>query len=263
MSSGGGRHSPTGFYPVASLTKGDTSTIVLQLAAEGRRDLDAPVSRYRMKMDRRRPVRVRHLLSHHVRRSAGYQLPLRRLRVRAAHGRHRAARGASVGVRGRGPDRAPAQPGFHRALHERDGGDPFLRLTLEPSPEDAGRARAGVRRRRLRPRRDREGARSGLRSCGGPVGLAERPRWPDASDVPRLPPLGHRGTRRVCARRRALLDGAGRWPAAAERVPREGLDPPGDGRGERLPYALGWFVQWHQGERLVWSATRSSPPPSW
>src|SRR5262245_25528869 len=55
---------PDTIYPLASLTKPFGSTVVLQLAQEGRLDLDDPVSRFGISMDRSMPVRVRHLLSH-------------------------------------------------------------------------------------------------------------------------------------------------------------------------------------------------------
>lgn len=51
-------------YHLATLTKPYASTVVLQLAEEGRLDLNAPVSQFGIAMERSAPVRVWHLLSH-------------------------------------------------------------------------------------------------------------------------------------------------------------------------------------------------------
>ena len=51
-------------FHLASVTKPYAATVVLQLADEGRLDLDAPVSEFGIDMPRDKPVRVWHLLSH-------------------------------------------------------------------------------------------------------------------------------------------------------------------------------------------------------
>ena len=55
---------PDTIYGLASLTKPYASTIILQLVQEGRLSLDDDVSQFGIVIERSRPVRVRHLLSH-------------------------------------------------------------------------------------------------------------------------------------------------------------------------------------------------------
>jgi CubicO group peptidase (beta-lactamase class C family) len=55
---------PETIYHIASLTKTFASTIILQLVEEGKIDLDAPVSRYHVKIEGADVIRVKHLLSH-------------------------------------------------------------------------------------------------------------------------------------------------------------------------------------------------------
>ena len=55
---------PDTIYHLASLTKPYGSTVLLQLVDEHRLDLDAPVSRFGIAIERSRPVKVWHLLSH-------------------------------------------------------------------------------------------------------------------------------------------------------------------------------------------------------
>ena len=55
---------PNTIHHLASLTKPYASTVVLQLVDEHRLDLDAPVSRFGIAIERSRPVTVGHLLSH-------------------------------------------------------------------------------------------------------------------------------------------------------------------------------------------------------
>src|SRR5918995_5821768 len=51
-------------YPLSSLTKTFTSTVLLQLVDEGRLELDAPISAFGITLERTQPVQVWHLLSH-------------------------------------------------------------------------------------------------------------------------------------------------------------------------------------------------------
>ena len=51
-------------YPLASLTKPYSSTLVLQLVQERRLSLEDPVSRFGVVMERSKPVTILHLLSH-------------------------------------------------------------------------------------------------------------------------------------------------------------------------------------------------------
>ncbi len=51
-------------FHLASVTKPIAATVVLQLADEGRLDLDAPVARFGIDLPRSQPVRVWHVLSH-------------------------------------------------------------------------------------------------------------------------------------------------------------------------------------------------------
>src|SRR5688500_12773285 len=133
---------PDTIYHLASLAKPYASTVLLQLVEEGRLDLDTPVSRLGITLERSSPVTVRHLLSH----TSG-EPPGTRYRYD----------GNAFGKLTEIIERAGGQP-FARMLADRiirrlklthtgpNPGDPrgfrSLLVSLEVGPEDAARARA-------------------------------------------------------------------------------------------------------------------------
>ena len=239
-------------YHLASLTKPYASTVVLQLAEEGRLDLNAPVSQFGIAMERSAPVRVWHLLSH-----TSDEPPGTRYRYD----------GNAFGRLTQVIERTTGQP-FARELTNRiirrlglthtgpNPGDPSgfwsLFASLDVSVEDVARARSefaasGVEREEIEAPLAQGYARSGGRWIW-PTGLFG-PMQPVAHGFTLSATSGLAASAPDVARFSTALD-EGRLLSDAMRV--RAWTPPAASDGRPLPYALGWFVQKNRGYDLVW-----------
>lgn len=239
-------------YHLASLTKPYASTVLLQLVEEGRLDLDAPVSRFGVTMERGSPVTVRHLLSH----TSG-DPPGTRYRYD----------GNAFGKLTEIIERAGGQP-FARLLADRiirrlelthtapNPGDPHgfrsLLVSLDIGPEDTARARAefaasGIERRPI----EAALAQGYARSWGRAI-------WPTGLFGP-MRPLPHGFTLSATSGLAASAPDVVRFSMAlddgrllSEEMRARAWTPASGADGLPLPYALGWFVQQHRGHKLAW-----------
>lgn len=239
-------------YHLASLTKPYASTVLLQLAEEGRLDLNAPVSQFGIAMERSTPVKVWHLLSH-----TSDEPPGTRYRYD----------GNAFGSLTQVIERATGQP-FARELANRiiqplglthtapNPGDPHgfwsLFASLDVSGEDVARARSefaasGVERRRI----EAALAQGYARSWGRWI-------WPTGLFGP-MRPLPHGFALSATSGLAASAPDVARFSMALDegRLLSDAMracawTPPSASDGRRLPYALGWFVQENRQYDLVW-----------
>jgi CubicO group peptidase (beta-lactamase class C family) len=251
------RAGPDSIYHLASVTKPYAATVVLQLVEEGRLRLDAPVSDFGITIERSRPVRVWHLLSHTSKDPPG-----------EAYRYDGNAFGRLGEVVERVTGRSFASELTDRIIHPLalrntapNPRDPDLRLSplwrwisgvAEATPADLARARATFTDSHL----DRQSIDSSLatgyaRSWGRSI-------WPSGLFGP-MQPMPH-GT--------ALFAGGGLVASAPDvarfsialdagrLLKQETLDktytPIVTSSGHTLPYGLGWFIQQHEGTKLVW-----------
>jgi CubicO group peptidase (beta-lactamase class C family) len=239
-------------FHLASLTKPYASTVALQLVEQGRLELDAPVSRFGITLERSSPVTVRHLLSH----TSG-DPPGSRYRYD----------GNAFGTLTQTIERASGQP-FSRVLAERiirplgltdtgpNPGDPngfnSMLMSLEVSSEDIQRARAEFAASGVdRPRITTALAQGYARSWG-------RWFWPSGLLGP-MRPTPHGFTLSATSGLAASAPDVARFSIALDegRLLSEDMralawTPASDRDGLPLPYALGWFVQQHRGHKLAW-----------
>ncbi len=239
-------------YHLASLTKPYASTVLLQLAEEGRLDLNAPVSRFGIAMERSSPVKVWHLLSH-----TSDEPPGKRYRYD----------GNAFGRLTQVIERATGQP-FARELANRiiqplglthtapNPGDPHgfwsLFASLDVSVSDVARARAefaasGVKRRQIEAAQ----AQGYARSWGRWI-------WPTGLVGP-MRPLPHGFTLSATSGLAASAPDVARFSMALDQgrllsdaMRARAWTPPSASDGQPLPYALGWFVQKNRQYDLVW-----------
>ena len=244
--------SPETIYHLASLAKPYASTVLLQLVEEGRLDLDTPVSRFGITLERSSPVTVRHLLSH----TSG-EPPGTRYRYD----------GNAFGKLTEIIERAGGQP-FGRMLADRiirrleltrtgpNPGDPrgfrSLLVSLDVGPEDAARARA-------------EFAASGVERGPIEAALAQgyarawgRAIWPTGLLGP-MQPLPHGFTLSATSGLAASAPDVARFSIAldegrllSDEMRARAWTPASGPDGLPLPYALGWFAQQHRGHQVVW-----------
>lgn len=206
-------------YHFASLTKTFASTIIMQLVEEGKVDLEAPVSQYGITVGGTNPVRVIHLLTHTSEGTPGTAFRYNGDRFALLDQVIQRASGESFGQRVTTLILKPLQ----------------LRHTA-PNVADANNfALAGLDRDRF---------------------LANLARGydPDGRDAVQYAPsfsaaAGLMGSARDMARYSLAID-AGDFVSAATwtRI----FTPARTPGGERLPYALGWFVTTHQDIDVTW-----------
>ena len=239
-------------YHLASTTKPYASTVVLQLVDEHRLDLDAPVSQFGISMERSAPVTVRHLLSH----TAG-DPPGARYRydgnaygsltqvVERTTGRPFAREIADRIVTPLGLTQTAPNPGDSHGFWS-------LVASLSLGPDDVERGRAAF-------------AASGLARAPIEAALAQgyarawgRWIWPTGLVGP-MRPMPHGFTLSATGGLVASAPDVARFSIALDDgrllndVGRAGAwTPPHAPDGRPLPYALGWFVQFARGHRLVW-----------
>jgi CubicO group peptidase (beta-lactamase class C family) len=239
-------------YHLASLTKPYASTVLLQLAEEGRLDLNAPVSQFGIAMERSTPVEVWHLLSH-----TSDEPPGTRYRYD----------GNAFGSLTQVIERTTGQP-FARELTNRiiqplglthtgpNPGDPHgfwsLFASLDVSGDDVARARSelaasGVERRQIEVAL----AQGYARSWGRWI-------WPTGLFGP-MRPIPHGFTLSATSGLAASAPDVARFSMAldegrllSDAMRARGWTPPSAPDGRPLPYALGWFVQENRQYDLVW-----------
>jgi CubicO group peptidase (beta-lactamase class C family) len=239
-------------YHLASLTKPYASTVVLQLAEEGRLDLNAPVSRFGIAIERSTPVKVWHLLSH-----TSDEPPGTRYRYD----------GNAFGRLTQVIERAAGQP-FARELANRiirplglthtgpNPSDPqgfwSLFASLDVSGEDVARARSefaasGVERQPIQAAL----AQGYARSWGRWI-------WPTGLFGP-MRPIPHGFTLSATSGLAASAPDVMRFSMALDQgrllsdaMRARAWTPPMASDGRPLRYALGWFVQKHREYDLVW-----------
>lgn len=205
-------------YHIASLTKPFAAVLIAQAAQEGRLSLEAPVSDFGIKLPNRE-IRVWHLLSHTSEGTPGQAFRYNSTRYKLLEDVIKGATGRSFAAE------------LSRRVLEPLG----LRQTspnpLDPkSCQEAGRSAYEVKLRMAQgyapdgrtpvPYRDKFSPATGLVST--------------CADVLRFTTAVHEGN---------LLQ-----PEMRERL----LTPPMNARGEKLPYALGWFVQPSRYGALYW-----------
>jgi CubicO group peptidase (beta-lactamase class C family) len=243
---------PDTIYHLASLTKPYASTIVLQLAQEGRLDLDTPVSRFGVAMERSATVRVRHLLSH----TSG-EPPGRSYRydgnafgaltqiVENTHGQPFATVLTDRIIRPLGLTRTAPNPGGAHGFRS-------LLVSFSPSSEDIERGRSTFAASGLELRPFEEGLAQGYSRSGG------RWIWPSGLFGP-MRPMPHGFTLSTTSGLVASAPDVARFSIALDQdrllsagVKAKAWSPPVTPEGRVLPYALGWFVQEHREHTLVW-----------
>jgi CubicO group peptidase (beta-lactamase class C family) len=243
---------PNTIYHLASLTKPYGSTVLLQLVDEHRLELDAPVSRFGIAIERSRPVTVWHLLSHTSGEPPG-----------TGYRYDGNAFGALTQVIERTTGRLFVQELVDRIIRPLglaetapNPGDPqgfwSLLVSLTVSAEDVERGRAVFARSGL----EREPIEAAL--AHGYARAWGRWIWPTGLIGP-MRPVPHGFTLSttsglvasatdVVRFSMALDQGRLLSPSARARAWQVPVAP--DGRS--LPYALGWFVKEARGHRLVW-----------
>jgi CubicO group peptidase (beta-lactamase class C family) len=237
-------------YHLASLTKPYAATVALQLAEEGRLDLNAPITQFGIAMERSAPVKVWHLLSHTSDEPPGTQYRYD---------------GNAFGMLTRVIERATGQP-FARELANRiirplglthtgpNPGDPHgfwsLFVSLDVSGDEVARARrefdaSGVERHKIQAALAQGYARSWGRSI-----------WPTGLFGP-MRALPHGFTLSATSGLAASAPDVARFSMALDegRLLADVMrawTPPSSSVGRPLPYAFGWFVQKDRGYNLVW-----------
>jgi CubicO group peptidase (beta-lactamase class C family) len=243
---------PDTIFPLASLTKPYGATVLLQLVEERRLDLDDPVSRYGITMDRSAPVRVRHLVS----QSSG-EPPGATYRYD----------GNAFGTLTQVIERASGQA-FAKNLTERII-RPLGLTQTSPYPGDPQGFWSLVASLTVRPA-DVEHARADFAATGlerGPIqaALAQgyarawgRHVWPSGLFGP-MRPMPHGLTLSTTAGLVASASDVARFSIAwdhgkllSEAARAMAWQASAGPDGRPLPYGLGWFVQDHRGERVVW-----------
>jgi CubicO group peptidase (beta-lactamase class C family) len=239
-------------YHLASLTKPYASTVLLQLVQEGRLNLDAPVSQFGIAMDRSRPVKVWHLLSH-----TSLDPP----------GTHYRYDGNAFGRLTEVIERASGQP-FAREIANRiirpldlahtapNPGDPHgfrsLLASLNVGRDEVERARSefaasGIDRRPIEAALAQGYARSWGRWIW-PTGLFG-PMRPTPHGFTLSATSGLAASAADVTRFSIALDD-GRLLSDAMRT--RAWTVPLAANGQPLPYAFGWFVQRARGYELIW-----------
>lgn len=219
-------------YQLASLTKPFTATVLLQLADEGRLDLDARASEFGLELEEADEVRISHILSHTVSTPPGT--------------RYRYD-GYAFGELGKVIEQVTGRP-FAVELTERIIRPLGLRSTA-PNPHDekgalttSGLDQAYVEQHLV----------TGYAFAWG------RSIWPLGLFGP-MRPIGHPTSFHTSAGLVASAPDVARFSIALDegellsrssrdRAMRPWITPAGD----TLPYGLGWFVQDYRGTKLVW-----------
>ncbi len=243
---------PDTIYHLASLTKPYGSTILLQLADEHRLDLDAPVSRFGIAIERSRPVKVWHLLSHTSGEPPG-----------DGYRYDGNAFGALTQVIERTTGRLFVQELVDRIIRPLglaetapNPGDPqgfwTLLMSLTVSAEDVERGRAVFAASGL----EREPIEAAL--AQGYARAWGRWIWPTGLIGP-MRPVPHGFTLSTTSGLVASATDVVRFSMALDQgrllsqsARARAWQAPVAPDGRSLPYALGWFVQETHGHRLVW-----------
>jgi CubicO group peptidase (beta-lactamase class C family) len=223
---------PESIYHLASLTKPFASTVLLQLVDEGRLDLDAPAASFGIDLPGDETVRVRHLLSH----TAG-QPPGTRYRYD----------GHAFGELGKVIEGTTGRS-FAVELTERILRPLDLRHTA-PNPHDERNAldEAGLDRAAIEQHLVTEYARARGRGL-----------WPSGLFGP-IRPIAYATSFHTSAGLVASAPDVARFSVAldeglllSDSLRDRAMRPATTPAGDPLPYGLGWFVQEHEGVRLVW-----------
>ncbi len=239
-------------YHLASLTKPYASTVLLQLAEEGRLDLNAPVSQFGIAIERSTLVKVWHLLSH-----TSDEPPGKRYRYDGnAFGRLtqviEACDRTTLRARVDESHHSAARPHPYGAKSRRPQGFWSLFASLDVSGEDVARARSefaasGVERRQI----EAALAQGYARSWGRRI-------WPTGLLGP-MRPLPHGFTLSATSGLAASAPDVARFSMAldegrllSDTMRARAWTPPSASDGQPLPYALGWFVQESRQYDLVW-----------
>jgi CubicO group peptidase (beta-lactamase class C family) len=243
---------PDTIYHLSSLTKPFASTVLLQLVEEGRLDLNAPVSQFGISIARREPVKVWHLLSHTSDeppgtsyRYDGNAFGLLTTVIERVTGRPFAAELADRIIRPLHLTHTAPNPGDLRPFWSL-----FVSLDVPPSAIEEQRAAfraAGIERAPIEAALAQGYARAWGRTIW-PSGLAGS-----------MQPMPHGITLSTTGGLVSSASDVARFSVAldegrllkAETLARA-WQPITSAERQTLPYALGWFVQQHQGHTLVW-----------
>lgn len=218
-------------FHVASLTKPYASTVLLQLVEEGRLDLDTPVSEFGVESGGEGSVRVWHLLSHTSADPPGSSYRYD---------------GAAFG------ELEKVVEGVTKRSFAAELSDRIIRpLQLgrtAPNPEDARDfAASGLELDRIEPHLARGYAPAWGRGVW-PSGLFG-PMRPMDHPTSFHPAAGLVASAPDVARFSVALDQGKLLSQTSRELATRAITTPS---GEPLPYALGWFVQEHEGTKLVW-----------
>jgi CubicO group peptidase (beta-lactamase class C family) len=243
---------PHTIYHLASLTKPYASTVLLQLVDERRLDLDAPVSRSGLAIERSRPVTVAHLLSHTSQEPPG-----------TSYHYDGNAFGALTQVIEQATGRLFVQELVERIIR------PLSLAETAPNPGDPQGFRSLVASLAVSAQ-DIERGRAVFAASGldrGPVeaALAQgyarawgRWIWPTGLFGP-MRSLPHGFTLSTTSGLVASATDVARFSMALDQgrllsqsARARAWQAPVAPDGRPLPYALGWFVQNARGHRLVW-----------
>jgi CubicO group peptidase (beta-lactamase class C family) len=243
---------PDTIFPLASLTKPYGATVLLQLVEERRLDLDDPVSRYGITMDRSAPVTIRHLASHTsgeppgaIYRYDGNAFGTLTQVIERASGQSFAKNLTERIIRPLGLTQTSPYPGDPQGFWS-------LVASLTVRPADVEQARADFVATGL----EREPIQAAL--AQGYARAWGRHVWPSGLLGP-MRPMPHGLTLSTTAGLVASAPDVARFSIAwdhgkllSEAARAIAWQAPAAPNGRPLPYALGWFVQDHRGERVVW-----------
>jgi CubicO group peptidase (beta-lactamase class C family) len=243
---------PDTIYPLASLTKPYASTIVLQLAQEGRLSLEDPVSSFGIVMERSASVTIRHLLSHTsgeppgtAYRYDGNAFGALTQIVERTTGRPFAKELTDRIVRRLALTRTSPNPGEPRGFWS-------LAASMRVTAANSERARAEFAAAGI----DRQPIERGL--AQGYARAYGRWIWPSGLFGP-MKPMTHGFTLSATAGLVASAPDVASFSIALdqhvllnEASTAQAWRRPVALDGKPLPYGLGWFVQHIRGRRVVW-----------
>jgi CubicO group peptidase (beta-lactamase class C family) len=226
---------PDSVVHLASLTKPYASTVILQLVEEGLLGLDDPVSKFGVEMVNADSVRVWHLLSHTSSGEPGTRYEYD---------------GGAFAELGQVIETATGRS-FAAELTDRIIRPLQLRHTAPNPEEEAAFAHSGLDRERIERR-----LMSGYARAWG------RRIWPTGLFGP-LRPIEHPTSFHAAAGLVASAVDVARFSIALDQgrllgdaMRERAMRPVVTPSGETVPYGLGWFVQEHEGEMLVWHFPR-------
>ncbi|HZI79922.1 MAG TPA: serine hydrolase domain-containing protein [Vicinamibacterales bacterium] len=243
---------PDTIYDLASLAKPYGATVVLQLVQEARLNLDDPVARFGIVMERSSPVRIRHLLSHtsgeppgSAYRYDGNAFGALTQIVERTTGRDYAKELADRIIRPLALTHTAPNPSEPREFWS-------LVASVSVTEDDIAAARADF----VASGVDREAINNGL--AQGYARAWARWIWPTGLIGPMRPVTravrlsttsGLVASAPDVARFSIALD---QGLLLAEETKRNAWSRPLGRDGSPLPYGLGWFVQTTRGREVVW-----------